>query len=124
MRQWLSTAASLMCEPVTCSTNRYGPLPTGFCANTSSPLASMYFLGRIMPSVESERDRYVGMISVGSLVTITSRSDAGVSMSPMSVRSEEHTSELQSRLHLVCRLLLEKKKNASSPHHPHRRIRD
>src|SRR2546429_5293518 len=28
-----------------------------------------------------------------------------------SARSEEHTSELQSRLHLVCRLLLEKKKN-------------
>src|SRR2546422_4764137 len=28
----------------------------------------------------------------------------------MEVRSEEHTSELQSRLHLVCRLLLEKKK--------------
>src|SRR2546429_3058117 len=27
-----------------------------------------------------------------------------------SPRSEEHTSELQSRLHLVCRLLLEKKK--------------
>src|SRR2546429_6689796 len=27
-------------------------------------------------------------------------------------RSEEHTSELQSRLHLVCRLLLEKKKEA------------
>src|SRR2546429_5959539 len=30
-------------------------------------------------------------------------------------RSEEHTSELQSRLHLVCRLLLEKKKKSSSP---------
>src|SRR2546429_477479 len=28
-------------------------------------------------------------------------------------RSEEHTSELQSRLHLVCRLLLEKKKKTS-----------
>src|SRR2546429_6530398 len=28
-----------------------------------------------------------------------------------SARSEEHTSELQSRLHLVCRLLLEKKKH-------------
>src|SRR5205809_1415132 len=28
----------------------------------------------------------------------------------VSYRSEEHTSELQSRLHLVCRLLLEKKK--------------
>src|SRR2546422_4023374 len=39
-------------------------------------------------------------------------------------RSEEHTSELQSRLHLVCRLLLEKKKkkkrklhSASNKHH-------
>src|SRR2546422_8061169 len=30
-------------------------------------------------------------------------------------RSEEHTSELQSRLHLVCRLLLEKKKNKALP---------
>src|SRR2546422_1362813 len=33
-------------------------------------------------------------------------------------RSEEHTSELQSRLHLVCRLLLEKKKK--KPHNTHR----
>src|SRR2546422_6794939 len=30
------------------------------------------------------------------------------------VRSEEHTSELQSRLHLVCRLLLEKKKKITT----------
>src|SRR3989449_6132422 len=30
-------------------------------------------------------------------------------------RSEEHTSELQSRLHLVCRLLLEKKKRDTAP---------
>src|SRR2546422_7179340 len=30
-----------------------------------------------------------------------------------SSRSEEHTSELQSRLHLVCRLLLEKKKKVN-----------
>src|SRR5205809_1669769 len=34
----------------------------------------------------------------------------------IALRSEEHTSELQSRLHLVCRLLLEKKKS------PHRMI--
>src|SRR2546429_5198187 len=32
-------------------------------------------------------------------------------VSRSSKRSEEHTSELQSRLHLVCRLLLEKKNN-------------
>src|SRR2546422_6220831 len=31
-------------------------------------------------------------------------------------RSEEHTSELQSRLHLVCRLLLEKKKTQPFSH--------
>src|SRR2546422_6425488 len=32
------------------------------------------------------------------------------------IRSEEHTSELQSRLHLVCRLLLEKKKKEARHH--------
>src|SRR2546422_5133971 len=32
-------------------------------------------------------------------------------------RSEEHTSELQSRLHLVCRLLLEKKKKKNTSTH-------
>src|SRR5256884_5844191 len=39
-----------------------------------------------------------GTKNVGTKVPLASR------------RSEEHTSELQSRLHLVCRLLLEKKK--------------
>src|SRR2546429_3590348 len=34
----------------------------------------------------------------------------GVIVRTIIMRSEEHTSELQSRLHLVCRLLLEKKK--------------
>src|SRR2546429_5902099 len=37
----------------------------------------------------------------------------------VSGRSEEHTSELQSRLHLVCRLLLEKKKHGVMTRHPH-----
>src|SRR2546422_5537346 len=36
-------------------------------------------------------------------------------------RSEEHTSELQSRLHLVCRLLLEKKKKKTYPGTPYPR---
>src|SRR2546422_2190953 len=35
---------------------------------------------------------------------------------PFLARSEEHTSELQSRLHLVCRLLLEKKKKKNNIH--------
>src|SRR3712207_7394171 len=33
-------------------------------------------------------------------------------------RSEEHTSELQSRQYLVCRLLLEKKKKNTTKHYP------
>src|SRR2546429_3608841 len=39
--------------------------------------------------------------------------DGGARPHGLAVRSEEHTSELQSRLHLVCRLLLEKKKKKS-----------
>src|SRR2546422_7719402 len=38
--------------------------------------------------------------------------------SPPATRSEEHTSELQSRLHLVCRLLLEKKKKKIKQYTP------
>src|SRR2546422_4146871 len=36
-------------------------------------------------------------------------------LAEQTMRSEEHTSELQSRLHLVCRLLLEKKKTSKTP---------
>src|SRR2546422_8251409 len=42
---------------------------------------------------------------------VDARRAGGSARSPPCRRSEEHTSELQSRLHLVCRLLLEKKKN-------------
>src|SRR2546422_4011444 len=48
-------------------------------------------------------ERLLGHESVMNILTRT-----GERANPM--RSEEHTSELQSRLHLVCRLLLEKKK--------------
>src|SRR2546429_6780516 len=41
---------------------------------------------------------------------------AGRPGDPVHRRSEEHTSELQSRLHLVCRLLLEKKKYPKLTH--------
>src|SRR5436189_2986575 len=46
------------------------------------------------------------MISPGSVLVILSRPDP-------TGRSEEHTSELQSPMYLVCRLLLEKKKKHS-----------
>src|SRR5687768_18038937 len=43
-----------------------------------------------------------------------SRDGAGGERAGGDGRSEEHTSELQSRLHLVCRLLLEKKKKRTT----------
>src|SRR5438876_2371998 len=47
------------------------------------------------------------------------------SCSPPTPRSEEHTSELQSPVHLVCRPLLEKKKKIALPHQlPHRALSD
>src|SRR5207237_8337985 len=51
----------------------------------------------------------------------TRKSSAGsragwASPNPASPRSEEHTSELQSHLNLVCRLLLEKKKKKTKTH--------
>src|SRR2546422_4941899 len=45
------------------------------------------------------------------------RGVAGACTSAAVSRSEEHTSELQSRLHLVCRLLLEKKKKKNRKNH-------
>src|SRR2546422_6332064 len=45
-------------------------------------------------------------------VSATSLCHDNVSPRARAGRSEEHTSELQSRLHLVCRLLLEKKKRS------------
>src|SRR5437868_10489920 len=50
--------------------------------------------------------------AVGSLHPLVSVSDARAG--ERVERSEEHTSELQSRFDLVCRLLLEKKKNTNT----------
>src|SRR2546429_3850617 len=65
-----------------------------------------------------------GVLGAASHRTTCSRSSAakltsGLILAMRTHRSEEHTSELQSRLHLVCRLLLEKKKKPSRPSIPH-----
>src|SRR2546422_4954088 len=56
-------------------------------------------------------------IPKGTLAS-SKRPSIAVFVSASGGRSEEHTSELQSRLHLVCRLLLEKKKNKQSESTP------
>src|SRR2546429_2556470 len=55
-------------------------------------------------------DRVEERVPLARFTTIGTGGPARWFARPETIRSEEHTSELQSRLHLVCRLLLEKKK--------------
>src|SRR2546422_4367545 len=59
----------------------------------------------------SERALVAMSGGVDSSVAAALLVEQGYDVVGTTMRSEEHTSELQSRLHLVCRLLLEKKKN-------------
>ena len=60
-----------------------------------------------------------------SPVVIGNASDNPFAIDIAHYRSEEHTSELQSRLHLVCRLLLEKKNNPKVKRiHTHKQNQD
>src|SRR5687768_17914890 len=66
---------------------------------------------------ELERVRHLRIHQCRTLVSVQSAQGGGDGaallhdLHRVHGRSEEHTSELQSRLHLVCRLLLEKKKH-------------
>src|SRR3989449_5397660 len=64
-----------------------------------------------------ERAQALGL--VGSELREPARSEDQEAGAQGKMRSEEHTSELQSRLHLVCRLLLEKKKNQTTDDQVH-----
>src|SRR2546422_3962024 len=77
------------------------PYTTLFRSGDALPMATS---GRLEEDISSPRRRRAGRLgeSHGRLRVSGAGED----------RSEEHTSELQSRLHLVCRLLLEKKKKA------------
>src|SRR2546422_2198989 len=78
--------------------------------STLFPYTTLFRSRRTYSNVEVRR--------VGASWTTRSASAAFRVAVPPVARSEEHTSELQSRLHLVCRLLLEKKKkrNRRLPH--------
>src|SRR5689334_23558677 len=58
------------------------------------------------------------ILPLRAVVNAVREVDAQSDHKPNEQRSEEHTSELQSQFHLVCRLLLEKKKKAIK-HHQH-----
>src|SRR5690554_7135668 len=71
--------------------------------NSAAPIL---FIDEIHRFSKSQQDSLLGAVEEG-VVTLIGATTENPSFE---VRSEEHTSELQSRPHLVCRLLLEKKK--------------
>src|SRR5947209_14319778 len=82
--------------------------------STLYPYTTLFRSNEGMFDMQNRRWKLSG-ISIGAALTIgilALFSSSQASAAP-STRSEEHTSELQSRQYLVCRLLLEKKKNLS-----------
>src|SRR5215203_6404927 len=77
---------------------------TGACWETTSPVT-------LAPLCSSTRplNTTTSPLTRPEMVTGASKAVRDPSTVPSTVRSEEHTSELQSRQYLVCRLLLEKK---------------
>src|SRR2546422_2082655 len=75
---------------------------------------------RVVPRLLDERDRAARAIARWQAKSVRSRAASRERKAGFG-RSEEHTSELQSRLHLVCRLLLEKKKDIQPRPHPRTR---
>src|SRR3989449_6309954 len=79
--------------------------------------------GRFPGTMTSGSSNVGGCTGTGSgvcaITACTGRMTSITVITPVNknTRSEEHTSELQSRLHLVCRLLLEKKKNTQINKH-------
>src|SRR5205085_12103622 len=79
------------------------------------------FNGRGLCSVNigwgsSRRLSLCGIVALVALLTATGASALTASPPSPGPRSEEHTSELQSQSNLVCRLLLEKKKQKRRTH--------
>src|SRR3712207_7609601 len=72
-------------------------------------------LFRSVTSVAAGDDGYVVTTADGTWEADAVVLATGAFNRPKVPRSEEHTSELQSRQYIVCRLLLEKKKNANAP---------
>src|SRR2546429_6004339 len=85
-------------------------------AVTAAPAPSASSMTNIRPRLAPSRRRRIRqniarLVSRSSVITRLARwARARCARRVEGERSEEHTSELQSRLHLVCRLLLEKKK--------------
>src|SRR5690348_17672749 len=79
--------------------------------STLFPYTTLFRSGRHRRErIAAIRDELDRSVASDSLLQDIAASDADVVLKQRVRRSEEHTSELQSPVHLVCRLLLEKKK--------------
>src|SRR2546429_8853516 len=68
-----------------------------------------------LPISQSKLEHGGILATADRLIVAAAAADLLEAHRQVQTRSEEHTSELQSRLHLVCRLLLEKKKHHIRP---------
>src|SRR3712207_8250621 len=82
-------------------------LPISMAVNLHAPFLMCQ---TVLPSMVRHRDRRLPWLHRHHGENGGRRADQGHRSRVRQVRSEEHTSELQSRQYLVCRLLLEKKK--------------
>src|SRR2546422_7173290 len=78
--------------------------------STLFPYTTLFRSRAAVPAVR----RLLRAVSTAALAHAQEQGDDGRGGGGGGARSEEHTSELQSRLHLVCRLLLEKKKKRAN----------
>src|SRR6266481_7278727 len=69
----------------------------------------------LFPYTTLFRSNFVREVSDPTVIAVFRLAISELTHAP-EVRSEEHTSELQSQFHLVCRLLLEKKKKKNKPY--------
>src|SRR5438876_2308610 len=95
-----------------CSTVRNPPHTLMFASPSPVDPAAPTSLSQYCPApMIGESPTRPGIFQERPAVVVTEeRSPCGVTATTGLSRSEEHTSELQSPVHLVCRLLLEKKK--------------
>src|SRR2546430_9191375 len=84
------------------------------------PRSTLFPYTTLFRSASEERQKaYFEKARKGVLAWLAKRDGAAATLGEMHQhRSEEHTFELQSQSNLVCRLLLEKKKNVATPEGP------
>src|SRR2546422_2927703 len=101
----LSVATSMTVTFPPASADTQARVPSGVKATVRglSPTCSVFRRRPVLASI-TETVLFVSAVTYSFVPSRVIPTPSG------STRSEEHTSELQSRLHLVCRLLLEKKK--------------